>query len=586
MFVSRRDVLRAAVASALLIPSLAQPAVIAVASAAPTTQTYVGVPEPTDPVPSAIMPTLPTSADNNTHEWINTYDPRTEPAPSHATIAPNWPSAEQANVYYIDAFHGSATDTNNTYGYPDQPRATIPAGAYGSSAIYVEIHGNNNAWPGIGGSPDYDLNSIVSTGMTGTSSQPLFWKGVDSPWLGWEIELNAATHVIFDDIHLMGSPGNQPQGRLRIFPGCSYVTFRNGTVRGDGVGASSGIRTQVVDISGTSTDINQFILVYNNLIGYGGDYTQEFNRDVHGVRPLYYNRHVWILDNEIRNLQGDCIQIGNSANTDPNEAQRTHYCYFAGNTCHKTWENIIDCKTSYHFIASENEMYDCPDAVLCILTNNDEGALTGYHWLINNVMRDAPFGCVRMSGDQAGQMTYVIGNLMRDSAYGIRFADHSGTDDNDEWALHNTIVNCATPMNIGSSGSSGGDNLVISGNITYDDTGTHMTDGGNNGAQGYTGTTALNYHVSYNTDLSATNLPTTEFDSTTGLQEDQDPLFTNVATDDYTLQAGSPAIDLVATLDPAFDAFFDLYGISIKKDIAGNTIPDTNADAGAYQRAA
>ena len=112
------------------------------------------------------------------------------------------------------------------------------------------------------------------------------------------------------------------------------------------------------------------------------------------------------------------------------------------------------------------------------------------------------------------------------------------------------------------------------------------SNGGNGGAAGYTGTTELSSHISYNTDLSATNFPTADFDTVFGNQFDSDPRFNNVGSDDYTLLAHSPAVAGVATLDPAYDAFQTLYGISIKTDIAGNPIPDTNASSGAYQKSA
>ena len=63
-----------------------------------------------------------------------------------------------------------------------------------------------------------------------------------------------------------------------------------------------------------------------------------------------------------------------------------------------------------------------------------------------------------------------------------------------------------------------------------------------------------------------------------------DPLFTSEAGDDFTLQAGSPALSLVAAEGDAYSTFQSTYGIDIRFDINGNAKPATSADAGAYQR--
>ena len=64
----------------------------------------------------------------------------------------------------------------------------------------------------------------------------------------------------------------------------------------------------------------------------------------------------------------------------------------------------------------------------------------------------------------------------------------------------------------------------------------------------------------------------------------EDPLFTNAAGDDFTLQAGSPALSIVASEAAIYATFESTYGLDIRFDINGNAVPATNADAGAYQR--
>ena len=54
----------------------------------------------------------------------------------------DWPSSEVPGYYYVDNTHLSATDTDNEYGYPDQPRQTLPTdiGVW-PAGTYVEVHG-------------------------------------------------------------------------------------------------------------------------------------------------------------------------------------------------------------------------------------------------------------------------------------------------------------------------------------------------------------------------------------------------------------------------------------------------------------
>ena len=62
-----------------------------------------------------------------------------------------------------------------------------------------------------------------------------------------------------------------------------------------------------------------------------------------------------------------------------------------------------------------------------------------------------------------------------------------------------------------------------------------------------------------------------------------DPEFVNVSSDNYQLQATSPAID-AGYLHDAWDKFQTLYGIDIRLDLTSRVIPLTGVDVGAYER--
>lgn len=528
---------------------------------------YPGIPYATENVPSAIMPTVPTGANLASFP----YDPCTLLPPAHPG---NWPSAEQTDYYYIDKYHGSSTDTANSFGYPDKPRATIPSGASGSSAAYVEIHGNNGGY--LDSSPDYDIG-VVTLSMVGSSSQPIFWKGIDVPWLGQGFDVTGQ-HIILDGISLQNNDSDPLTPHISVDAGTEYFTYRNGEVRGTGGGITSG-QGQLITIGGSSGSIVKFVMFYNNIIRDGGEWDVQHNKDIHAIRPLYWNRYIWIIDNTIFHVQGDLIQIGNSSNGSSDEAQRSHYIYIAGNEMYEAFENALDCKTSYHVIFSSNDVHDFgtfgPGTAI-IASNNNEGELTAYHWIINNEVQEAIGGGIRHSGDRTGQKTYSIGNWVHDCDEGIRIGNHSIVGDNDEWIIHNTVTDCSDIAM--TMGPTNGDELYIRGNITYDAPNDHIED--NNGFT----TSTLTHHISYNSDVSATGVNEADYDTANNNDIDVDPVFTNPGVKDFTLQSGSPAVDAMTTRDAIFDDFQTLYGVSIATDIAGNPIPATNADIGAYQR--
>lgn len=531
-----------------------------------------GIPYPTDPVPSAIMPTLPTGADFTNHEWINTYDPCTIPNPDHADIAPNWPSAEQPDCYYIDQFNGG-TDTDNDYGYPNKPRASIPSAAFGASSLYLEIHGNNANWSD--GNPQYSIDPTIT--MSGTSVTPKFIVGVDGPWLArdWDV---SGQHLIFDGLKLQERAAGNQFARFTVIDGGEYICFRNGELRGSGTSDGG----QCFGMDGSSTQPVNFVVLYNSEIHQiGAPPPTATSQDAHCWRPTYWCRYLWCIDNIIHDAEGDGVQVGNSANTNP-VAASAHYVYIGGNDFYSFRENCIDLKNSYHVVSAKNELHDTDfndgsNDTGVIVSNNSEGTNTRYHWYIaNEAYSCAP--AFRFSGNQTGERDYLICNWIHDCDSGISFGEFGGLDDVDEYVVHNTITNCSGGMLTEGFGAPA--EIEVSGNISYDCGATHIEAPTNNGAT----VSTLEYQLTYNSDTSNAEDNAASFDTATGNQENTNPVFTNPGSDDFTLQAGSPAIGAVTTRSSVFTEFQNLYGIDIAYDYAGNAIPATNADAGAWQR--
>lgn len=543
---------------------------------------YPGIPYVTDAVPSAIMPTEPTGADLNNHEWVSTYDPILEPAPDHATIAPNWPSAEQANCYYVDAFHGSATDTANTYGYPDKPRATIPTGLWGSSTLYAEIHGNNTAYSST---PDYDLGAgKITVNLAGTSSNPVFIKGVDAPRIGNggggsdNIDCVGITHVIFDGLTIQDRPGgNRPWPQFSINSGSEYVCFRNGIIRGDNSGSSGG---QLIPMAGDRTNgETRFICFYNTQISDGGDHiTNTQERDVHGWRPSYLCRYLWLVNCELTRLQADGVQCGNSANTIPaeessNQDYRSHYIYIAGNDFHDLFENAVDNKNSFHVITSSNTMRELystgtgggANNTAYILSNNSEGDHSGYHWSLFDHVYNCGNG-IRDSGNTANEKNYVIGALVENTnTYSFR-KENNGTN------VECYIID-STVYNIGGdvfSDSQPGNNSIteLHGILAHT-----ITNGLDNGPDPDT-TNLVNFRYwNMGGGINAA------WDQTNVAEASSDPLV-DPANDNFTPQGDALAQN---TKHPAYDKFQAMYGLNIYIDRDGNARDATTPDVGAVE---
>ena len=419
-------------------------------------RSYPGVPEPTGLVPSAIMPTVPTGADRQAFP----YDPRSVAA----TLPEPWPSEAAAGAYYIDRHDPSATDFNNAFGYPDKPRATIPASARGPGTSYVEIHGSNKPYKQQ--SPEYLLgkNTISNAGR---AEAPTVWQCIDGAWIGAKITI-VGQHVVVDGCNFQNEDGNPSIPHVSVGPGAKFVTLRNSTFRGQGTPIKGGTG-QIINIAGQPDREVEFVMIFNNVISGGGDWTRDHKKDIHAVRPLYWARYIWVLENDLSHVQGDLVQTGNSSNRSKDPAQRSHYIYIAGNHMHDAFENALDNKNSYHVILSSNNIHGFGNArtgTAVILSNNDEGRYTGYHWAIRNEIYDATGGAIRFSGDQDGQKTFAVGNYIHDVDDGIRFGGHSGYAENDEWAVGNLIKDCSNRAIAFPRGA--GENLTIRRNVTID----------------------------------------------------------------------------------------------------------------------
>ena len=555
---------------------------------------YIGVPYPTDALPGvsgssssmAIMPTLPSGAHYTAHDWYsgnpNSYDPCTIPAPSA-------PSSVTAGEYVVNKFHPNATDSDQgdnslsgtVYGTTNRPRASLPSVMPASAGTKIFIYGDGTPRPTSATNNrkvDYNDWKDIDWEFNGTAASPCWIIGIDNPRVECnETQINNSEHLIVDGIVF---DTTVYYGSSFDLNGSRYITFRNSA-------QYSNNKNGLFDVNDS-----QFVVYYNNECAYSGYPFADYGYvDRHGVRPLYGSRFTWFIDCHMHSLSGDAMQAGNSSNSLP-QAESPHYVYFAGNHCHYCGENAVDNKNSYHVVISECHFHDFkssynPDGgTAVILSNNDEGPWTGYHWIIGCTVTDCENG-IRDSSDQEGETNYIIGNVLYDISNSALYEQDSnlGADETVYW-VNNTIHNCAYGYTRARQQKTY--TSYMEGNLFHNVTACVFASAGGSGV--YDDAADAQMHVHNNLMYgNASSTPTTGWASWSnnivGDSASENPLLVNPNSQDFTLATGSPAIDAIATESVAYQHFQTMYGKDIRYDYLGNYRGSTNLNIGAVEGA-
>ena len=477
------------------------------------------------------MPTLPTPGAVDGFP----YDP--------CTIEP---PANPSNHYVVATDGDDATAGNGGQGTARAPRATIPEGTFGPGTV-ITIHGDSSPY----GTVDFDMGDESDWTFNCTAAEPCFVVGVDNPRLGRRINIAGSSHLVIDGISVVDIPGgNRPWGNLR-FSSSQYITLKNTEVRGDGSNSSGG---SVVSISGV-----EYMVTFQTQIHSAGSWdSNATGLDVHGWRPGYGNRYLWLLDSELYHLQADGVQTGNSNNNNP-QSESSHYVFIGGNLFYENYENALDNKNSYHVVFSSNEVHDhypAPGAsnangTAVILSNNSEGPWTGYHWAINNRIWNAGLA-IRDSGSEANEKNFIVGNTVWNVQ--TSFLQANNDLNRELWVINNTASGSTTAFDVFQPGNSA--QLFVRANIFHDagglDTMSQID-------------SSLVDNILFNSPVAG------NWDTNTGNLTD-DPLLADPATGDMTPSSTSPAVDATVE-DPVYALFESLYGLDIRTDLNGTARP-------------
>jgi hypothetical protein len=536
-------------------------------------------------------------------------------APDTATKCPAWPNGQTDNCYYIDNTHPQATDTNNSYGYPDKPRMTIPGTGTSpaftytySEGSYIEIHGG-----------PYTENIYVK--VQGTSDHIIWFRGTQGakPNLQGKIVLaDTSKFTIFENMDF----SNSPTGAIFTINTLSSnnICLRNSTIHDI---AYPGYATSCVSSNPQQGgNINNLVFYNLEFIRIGDQFTTT-DDDIHclvfglwGKKPPTTLRNVWVLDCKGDQLGGSFHQF-NGDMRDANVAalegrtetnlDNIHHLYCGRNVVSNARQSLGAPKFSTDVIYSQNVAHDNYSMNTGVGTGMSYQEGSRRVWFIFNKVYNEMFAIrsSNVSFDPAYReaidlRSYMIGNVIynvyngpnafyynRDDIYKPAQAFKHEQGYYQRWMIDNTIYNVGggiTSRNaIGTDDTTYIFGNVVAGVNGVDDNNNpdyHLTlfDGTNHYDYNYFQPHSVSGNFSVR-DTGATPLQRmyslTNVQSSTGECthcEVGNPLFINAASGDLRPAPGSPLIGKNVR-NQVYDLFYSLYGIDIAYDFDGKHRP-------------
>src|SRR3990172_7902627 len=291
----------------------------------------------------------------------------------------NWPTTEATGFYYIDNTHGSATDTANTYGYPNRPRLTIPTTFAAGS--YVEWHGG-----------PYTGTTLTIT-VNGTAESPVWITGLAA---ATDPDIRRMLVIAGQHARIEYLDSYSNTARFTIGNGADYILVRHSKFHSDGTTRTGGC----FNVSGTSTNFATNNVAYNNEIYEYGDDSPSSTTDSQGVRINTFVDGLWLIDNHVHNNGADAVILGQATYPQTN---RPRNIYIGRNHFHDDRENAIDIKGASDIIISQNTMHGYGATATSngeVIRVNDEGWQNNVA-IIFNTIYDGD-GCVNPANNNSG----------------------------------------------------------------------------------------------------------------------------------------------------------------------------------------
>ncbi len=474
-------------------------------------------------------------------------------------------------THYVDNTDANATDTDNPYGTKEKPRASLPKAKDVAQGSVVEIHGG-----------PYTLSYTIYT-ANGTKEEPIFMRGYSeterSHFIDGALYLNCQ-YFIFENIE-------------RTKSGISIRSFEDNEAHHVGVrncevhDCEAGISAVCYDNGEPANNV----VIYKNHI-----HPDNFNPDdgtfpENDVVGVYFNpntNNIWIIDNEISHAAGDGVGGGHGVNY-------TAYNYYVGrNIIHTCGENAVDLKEVENIVISQNIMYNFYG-----WSGGSQGCATVVHygpnvspknvWFLYNEIYDCNDVAIQVGGDQEFDVHY-IGNIIHDISNSEGTAKAYRTwSSRKVFFINNTIYNCDNGIDSRVDGSGG--ELYMYNNIISNmrTGGFHLQMGGSNHMANSEFKNNLYYQGGSDIKIDwgghlYSNIADFQTATSQGVGSIVgDPMFTNPAANDFSLQSGSAAIDK-ATEHDLNEKFQSFFGVDIKFDYIKTARPQNGVwDIGAYE---
>ncbi len=491
-----------------------------------------------------------------------------------------WPSGEAAGFYYVDKSHPSATDTGNSYGYPNKPRLTIPRTTFGPGA-YIELHGGE--YSGSLGMLTFDCRKENPCWLRGASASVM-------PTISGNFTLDA-TYLIVENLDFNGGTG----GSIDIVSDSTYVSVRHSKFRNRAFVSN----TAAIGITPALGKKSHDIVAYKNEFSALGDYTATVDLDFHAINPTLWGRdsttelfNVWALENHCYRLSGDCVQVNAGNWTD--SYKYLHHVYIGKNVGHEGRQGPFGVKQSSDVIISQNTAYGSrqhgPQA------GNGIGFQYGPNnlWIIFNDISDSNYG-IRQTDTSTpfpNNKIYIVGNVI----HNIHPEASITYNPNDAWRpgvaislwhgnlqrfiVDNTIYDVHGGITAIYDGPLTISNNIIS-NIHDQDYHLYIA---HPARPNPTADASIDSGLFYDPELGNAKIrweggngdlhnTLTSFKAAYGLCADcsvGNPDFLDPANGKFDLQKTSAAINKGKD-QSVYDTFFSLYGINIEKDFHGQS---------------